>query len=478
MQKSIFNLSLKSNLSKLQKHQSENKLIIVIGLGKSGIGAAKLLNSEGKEIIIMEQYKSDEYIAIAKELNHLGIKVKLGLPFKIESLEPWINDISSIIISPGIDWDHVTVQKLREIGIKVSSEINLSWQRLNHIPWIGITGTNGKTTVTHMINHILKSNNIFAPMAGNMGNAVSNLALKYKNNQEIKPDYIITELSSYQLETARDITPKIGIFTNLTPDHLDRHKTMRNYFDIKNNLLIKSSERIFNADDSYLRSQKDNLKKGIWISTKKNYFEDPSIHFWINTKGIIMEKENELFNSSILSIPGDHNIQNLLMAIAAARITGLTSKDIEKSLTSFSGVPHRIEIIKEFNGMKIFNDSKATNFESSTMALKSVLSPTILIAGGKLKIGDPSSWLKEINKKTTAVLLFGSAANKLKEIIKASGYNNEIQVHYNLNEAILAAKLIDAKSLLFSPACSSFDQYRNFEERGNHFKNLIKQNYD
>ncbi len=451
--------------------------ILIIGLGRSGVGAAKLLKALGHEVIVLDSSKNDELLSKAVELRKQGIKVHLGTPLKSESFEPWIENLSEVVISPSIPWDHQALQELRLQKILIKGEISLAWEKLKHLPWVGITGTNGKTTVTYMLQHVLQSNQLHAPIGGNVGKAATEIALNY-HNQKINPDWLIMELSSYQLETTPEITPKIAIWTNLTPDHLERHGTIEKYSNIKERLLINAEIPIYNADDPFLISQRDSLKKGIWISAEaKNHYSE-SLDYWINNKGIIMEQQKELFHSSCLTIPGKHNLQNLLFVIAASRKIGLSGSAIGNCLKAFKGVPHRLEKLGMIDKITIFNDSKATNYESAKLGLIAIPYPAIIIAGGIAKKGDPSEWLIELKRRSRGIVLFGNCALYLEKIIKSSGYKGAIHCCTTLPEALEIALAITlqlrTKSLLFSPACASFDQYKDFEARGDHFCSLIK----
>ncbi|WP_320667067.1 UDP-N-acetylmuramoyl-L-alanine--D-glutamate ligase [Prochlorococcus sp. MIT 1307] len=450
--------------------------IVIIGLGRSGIGAAKLLNSEGHQVIVFESREGPSYKAHAEKLKGQGIQVELGTPLKLSSFQPWLNQLSSVVISPAIPWNHPVLNELRSQGVHIKGEITLAWEHLKHLPWVGITGTNGKTTVTHMLNHVLEQNQLVAPMGGNVGNSAAEIALAYLKKKQ-KPDWLIMELSSYQLEASPEISPNIGIWTNLTPDHLERHGNLEVYSNIKRRLLENSVVPIYNADDRFLSKQKNSLKEGIWISAKDQNNTNNSAEFWINDKGMIIEKGKELFHSSVLNMPGIHNLQNLLIVTAAARQTGLSASNIKKSISTFTGVPHRLEKLGCLHGLNIFNDSKATNFESAKMGLIAVSPPTIILAGGQPKEGDPSEWLKAIHKRACGIVLFGSGATHLKNLIELSNFQGTISCCKELEKAVTIAieigKNKKAKSLILSPACASFDQYKDYEERGEHFQKLI-----
>ena len=455
-----------------------NQLYIVLGLGRSGISAARLLKSEGKNVLILENDSNDKLITISNKLKSEGIKtILLGEPLHISNFTPYIKVVKSIIVSPGIDWEHVVLKKLRNKSINMQGEIELAWERLKHIPCIGITGTNGKTTVTNMLNHVLKLNNLNVKMGGNVGKAFSSIAFETNRSNSEKLNWLVLELSSFQIESSPKVNPTIGIWTTFTPDHLERHKDIESYFKIKRSLIEKSSTRIYNSDDINLSKKRKELPKGIWVGTKpqSSYSHNPK--YWIDQKGYIYEDHISLFHSSILNIPGNHNLQNLLLVIAAARVIGIDHSSIAKSINSFKAIPHRLEDLGKLRNISFYNDSKATNYDSSLKGLKSIPYPIILIAGGIQKKGDYIPWIQQIKQSTKGVVLFGLNAKSLKETLLNSFYEGEIIVTKNLGEATEAsidmAIKTNSKNILLSPACSSFDQYQNYEERGNHFKKLV-----
>ena len=455
-----------------------NKIHIVLGLGSSGINAAKLLKSEGKNVLVLENKSNEKLIDISKKLNSEGINViLLGEPLNINHFSKWIGNISSIIVSPGIDWNNEALKELRSKDIKMKGEVDLAWERLKEIKSIGITGTNGKTTVTNMLNHVLKSNHLNTDMGGNVGKALSKIALENKYEKYNQLNWLVIELSSYQIEGSPKLKPTIGIWTTFTPDHLERHNDIETYFKIKRNLLENSSIRIYNSDDQYLSSNLKELPKGIWVGINQQSAYRHKPKYWLNHQGYIFENQTQLFHSSVLRIPGKHNLQNLLLVTAAAREIGLDYSLIAKSINSFDAIPHRLEYLGKIGKISFYNDSKATNFESSVTGLQSVASPSILIAGGKQKKGDYVNWLEQIKQSTNGVVLFGVSARGLNKIIEGSSYKGEIILKHTLEDATKAsievARKTNSESILLSPACASFDQYENYEERGNHFKKIV-----
>ena len=449
---------------------------LVIGLGRSGYWAAKFLNSQNEKVIILEEQINEQLKIYKAELERIGIKVYLKFSFEFNNLSQWIDNIKCVILSPAIHIENQTVIKLQKKGIEVFGEANIGWAKLKEINWVGITGTNGKTTVTHLLSHICCQNNLEAPSAGNIGTPICKYAYDYNKRKKI--DWIIAELSSYQLEVVHKIKPKIGIWTTFTPDHLERHKTLENYFRIKNQLLESSEIRIYNFDDFYLKSFSKKLADGIWISSdhKNKTFKD--CHFWLDEKGFIVEKGKRLFHSNIFPLKGNHNIINLLLATAAARKIGLSGNNIKNSLKNYKQLPHRLETIYKTKDLEIINDSKATNFDSSLSGINALDDGQLIIIGGRIKKGESKFWARMIIKKCRGVFLYGESTIELKEILVSEGFSEDIFIFNELKEVIPEAinflKLKKLKILLFSPSCSSFDQFKDYENRGDYFKCLVK----
>ena len=450
---------------------------MVVGLGRSGIAAARLLHAQGRNVTVLERADGSDHERLAATLRGQGIEVELGRELEVNSFNPWIDQISDVVISPGIAWDHPTLEELRQRGIVIQGEMAVAWQNLNHLPWIGITGTNGKTTVTHLLNHVLQSAGLRSQMAGNMGMAATELAVAWQREPTKQPDWLVVELSSYQIEAAEEIKPRIGIWTTLTPDHLERHHTLNAYRTIKRGLLERANIPIFNADDRDLLQQRPSWGRGLWVSSKGPGVEADPMDLWIDSNGMVRDPKGALFAASALEMPGEHNLQNMLLVTAAAREVGLSAKTIEKGLRSFPGVPHRLERLGKVKQMVVYNDSKATNYDAAAVGLKAVDAPVVVVAGGQTKQGEAGDWLAQIEKKACVVALFGAGATELKNLIAQSDFAGEVFCRNELSEvvelALAAGKRHSAQSLLLSPACASFDQYKDFEARGEHFRSLI-----
>ncbi len=452
---------------------------LIVGLGRSGIGAARLLHAQGHHVVVIESDAGPEQQAKAQQLRAQGIQIELGCPLQLSSFTQWIDQIEQVVISPGIPWDHPTLMRLRDQGVTVKGEMAVAWQALQDSPWIGITGTNGKTTVTHLLHHVLNQAGLHAPMAGNVGHSAAELALQCMDQSQTKPDWIVMEMSSYQIESANEISPQIGIWTTLTPDHLDRHGSITAYRAIKQGLLERSKYAVLNADDAYLQSRRAHWPKAQWVSAAPTKSEPSGLELWINQAGQVCRKNGPLFPANALSMQGDHNRQNLLMVTAAALQAGVDPCAIERGFRSFPGVPHRLEGLGTLHGMSVFNDSKATNYDAAAVALQAVPAPIVLLAGGLSKQGDASGWLQLVQDRVCTIALFGSDRDILLNMIQDFGYTGTVTSHQKMEDALTAAIEFGlnhkASSLLLSPACASFDQYKDFEARGDHFKGMIKQ---
>ncbi|MEL7506909.1 MAG: UDP-N-acetylmuramoyl-L-alanine--D-glutamate ligase [Cyanobacteria bacterium J06554_1] len=439
----------------------------VIGLGLSGVAAARLLKQEGWTVVVSDRNDGDRQITQKETLATEGIDVKLGHTFSAD------DPMDLVVVSPGVPWDLPCLINAREKGIGTIGEMELAWRALSHLPWLGITGTNGKTTTTELIAAIFRAAHINAPACGNIGYAACQVAL------DPEPDWVIAELSSYQIEASIGPKPKIGIWTTFTPDHLSRHKTIENYYNIKASLLERSQQRILNGDDPYLRETlAHRWDNSYWTSIDGPNAIAPLVpSTYIDQQGWIIHQDEKVLMANSLKMVGRHNLQNLLMAIAAAKLAGIPNSAITQAIENFSGVAHRLEHVLTWEGIDFINDSKATNYDAAEVGLASVDGPVVLIAGGADKEGDDSVWLDRIQEKSAQVLLIGNAAPKFSQRLIDVGYGRFEDVG-TMENAIKRSKEIalglKAKVVLLSPACASFDQYPNFEARGDDFRNQCK----
>jgi UDP-N-acetylmuramoylalanine--D-glutamate ligase len=449
----------------------------VIGLGRSGIAASRVLKRFGWEVELSDRGTSETLQQQQQQLEGDGITVRLGHQFTLQSED----SPQLIIVSPGVPWDLPVLVAARKQGIDTLGEMELAWRHLNTVPWVGITGTNGKTTTTALTAAIFQTAELNAPACGNIGYAACELALKSTPTIQNPFDWIIAEISSYQIESSSDLAPKIGIWTTFTPDHLSRHYTLENYYNIKASLLHRCDRAIFNGDDPYLHHVgRDAWPEAVWTSIqgKSKLLCAPERGAYLDDDGWVVVFQERILSANLLKMVGAHNQQNLLMAVAAAKLAGLDNDAIARAIETFPGVPHRLEYIRTYAGANFINDSKATNYDAAQVGLASVTAPAILIAGGEAKEGDDTAWIATIKAKAARVLLIGDAAPTFAQRLQQEGYEAYEIVETMDNAVKKAAEFVqqlDGSVVLLSPACASFDQYRSFEHRGEHFRELCLQ---
>ena len=454
-------------------------MAVVVGLGRSGRGAARLLKALGQPVIVLESRCGEGLEAEAAELRAEGITVRLDAPLRLDTFAS-LPDPDTVIVSPGIAWDHPALVALRERGVRIQGEISPAWRATGEgeIPWIGITGTNGKTTVTHLVQHLLSSAGLDAPLCGNVGFSAAELALQCQQSGR-RPDWLVVELSSYQIEASPEVAPRLGVWTTLTPDHLERHGTLERYRAIKRSLLESSSTRILNADDADSRAHAASWHEARWITTgpRDALTGEISPYLWVEN-GMVHSKAGPLLRAGCLAMPGLHNRQNLLMAVAVGLQAGVDPSAMEEAFRRFPGVPHRLERLREQGGITWVNDSKATNYDAAEVALKALSGPLVVLAGGQAKSGDARGWLRQLRHQAAAVVLFGEAREAFTRLLADEGYGGVVACREELGGAVSEARdlaeRLGCRCVLLSPACASFDQYANFEARGDHFRQLVE----
>jgi len=437
----------------------------VIGLGRSGIAAARLLQRHGWQVVLSDRGTTPALVDHRPQLQQEGISVLLGHSFVADGRT------NLVVVSPGVPWDIPALVSAREAGREVMGETELAWRFLEDRPWVGITGTNGKTTTTALTAAIFQAAGFNAPACGNIGYAACELALRAE-----VPDWVIAELSSYQIEASATLAPRIGIWTTLTPDHLQRHRTLENYSEIKAALMHRADAAVLNGDDPFLRQHMpDRFKELYWTSIHGKREIAPIKPATYIEAGWVKFNALPIVRADALKMSGDHNLQNLLLAVTAACLAELDPEAIATGVGAFPGVPHRLEQICTWRGVNFINDSKATNYDAAEVGLRSVTGPVVLIAGGEAKAGDDTAWLQKIQEKTATVLLIGAAAPQFAQRLQQIGYDRHEIVETMERAVSRGAELAQhqgAQTVLLSPACASFDQYLNFELRGEHFRQL------
>jgi UDP-N-acetylmuramoylalanine--D-glutamate ligase len=456
----------------------------VLGLGQSGISAAKLLKADGWQVTVSDSQASASLEQRKQALESAGIAVELGGFPDFVKIVGSGQSVDLVTVSPGVPWDCPAVEQARSLGIDTIGEIELAWRYLKHIPWVGITGTNGKTTVTSLTAAIFQAAGLKAIACGNIGFPACEIALQVLQKQ-LQPDWIIAELSSYQIESIQTVKPQIGIWTTFTPDHLNRHYTLEAYRDIKASLIDQSAHIVLNGNDPYLENFGAAMwPKAIWTGIDNQVVEAIADGACIE-KGWVKFRGEPVFPISHWTLLGSHNRQNLLMSVAAAKLAGIEAEHIDFAISNFQGVPHRLEYVCFYEGIAFINDSKATNYDAAEVGLRAVKPPVVLIAGGQPKQGDASAWLEQIRQRAIRVLLIGEAASLFAEMLKDVGFKNYEIVDTLENAVKQAAHIAHSRAhnhpsqplptVLFSPACASFDQFANFEQRGDRFRQLCQE---
>ena len=453
-----------------KKHTSEikDKNVLVVGMGNSGKAAVQAMVKLGANVSVQDNKDEDsiepQLLTFLKEKD---VTCYLGK----EPEDMGVFDM--IVLSPGVSPELGFIKDARDSGVEIIGEIEIAY-RVGNGNYVAITGTNGKTTTTTLVGEIYKASGRKTYVVGNIGVAVISKALSAEEDS-----WLITETSSFQLETIKDFRPEISAILNLTPDHMDRHKTMENYGNAKAAVFKNQTPDQFcivNYDDEQCyRLTRDCKAKVVPFSRKT------TLDFGVYVDGdtIIIKDENgditEICRPDELKIPGDHNLENALAAVGIAYFGGIDAYTIAKVLRSFRGVEHRLELCNEIDDIKFVNDSKGTNPDAAIKAIEAMKKNIILIAGGYDKDASFDEFVAAFDGRVKALLLMGKTATKIKEAAEKAGFTNSIilkDMETCVREAYRIAQPGDV--VLLSPACASWDMYTSFEQRGKHFKSCVQ----
>ena len=441
----------------------KNKNIAIIGIGETGQGAALLAKKLGANVLLSDSSEINNK-TFFKKAHEMGINLEIGgHTNKIYNSDLWI-------ISPGISDKIEIIRNAKNKGITIVSEIEFaSW--FTDKPIIAVTGTNGKTTTVSIINDILNKSDLNPVLAGNIGFAFSKAILDDLAQCDENRIYVL-ELSSFQLEHISTFKPFISILLNITPDHQDRYENMEAYIKAKMKIAINhdsESYLLFNSDDSQLANKCKNLH------TNKISFglvNDNQNTLKINNSHIA-ENQTKITSIDSVALKGKHNLSNILAAASVAKILNVSNKHISETLSNFSGIEHRLEKVETISGVTYYNDSKATNVESVIAAIASFNNPIILILGGKDKDSDFNSLFPFLNKNIKKIVSYGEARNKISIALRDAVELNKV---FSLRDAVEECRksAVSGDIVLLSPGCASFDQFKNYEHRGNEFKKIVK----
>ena len=435
----------------------ENKKIVILGMARSGYEVAKYLAKRNNYITINDLNTNQDENHI-KELEELGVKIVLG-----NHPDDLINkDVDYLIKNPGVPIDHKYVIEAKNLGIEVLNEVEVSARLMRKdIHLIGITGTNGKTTTTTIIYEILKAKfQDRVHLTGNMGYPLISFLDKFK-----KDDFIVMETSSQQLENLDKFNPEVAVLTNVSEAHLEFFKTYEHYKELKKRIFKNhTSENLAIIN----RMDEESLKLTEDIKSNKVYFSEYKDDLCYIENEFIYYKDNKVIDTKEIILKGMHNYQNIMAAIIVAKHYGVEDEIINKVVKEFKGVEHRLEFVREVDGKKYYNDSKATNLVSTQIALKSFDKDTLLILGGYER-GQNFKELIPYLDNVKVILAIGETKERIKE--ELSDYN--VIIFDTLKEAMKDIKDYDVEIVLLSPAAASWDQYKKFEDRGDEFKNIV-----
>lgn len=439
--------------------------VLIIGAARSGLAAAAFLAQKGYEVILTDTNPKNSE-KCEEELKNYPINYLWGEQPDIDEIKP-----DFLVMSPGVPLSIKPVKRARELGIPVTGEIELAYKNAK-APIVAITGTNGKTTTTTLVGEIFKAAGVETGVGGNIGVSLLNESINISEN-----GVLVAEISSFQLETVETFKPKAAAILNLTPDHLDRHGDMAGYLAAKAKIFAMQDENdylVLNYDDEYLRPLKEQARTEVLFFSRRH----------ILAQGVYVENgmvraawQNKVFDIcqvAEIMIKGAHNLENAMAAVALCLAMGVSVEKIAEVLKTFPGVEHRLEPVRTVDGVLYINDSKGTNPDSTAKALESYDRPLVLIAGGKGKGVSFLPLAELIKQKVKAVVLVGMAKYELKEALDIVGFGNYVLVESFAETVSQAQQMASAGDIvLLSPACTSWDMFNNYEERGELFKKLV-----
>lgn len=445
----------------------QNKTVLVIGTGKSGIGAARLLAKVGAMPVLFDSNEGLDLDELKKKVQEIEpLEIVIGnLPDEMKE------KIRLLVISPGVPVDSELVLEFQKRNIPVWGEIELAYA-LGKGRVVAITGTNGKTTTTTLVGEIMKAHNRSVHVVGNIGNPYTDVALETEEDS-----VIVAEISSFQLETIHHFAPAVSAILNITPDHLNRHHTMECYVKTKEEIARNQTKQdvcVLNYEDEYTRAFAEKCPaKVVFFSSKHKLTEG----IYLSGEEIVLAEngcEQKLMNIHDMNLVGMCNVENVMAAIAISKAMQVSMDIILRTVKQFKAVEHRIEFVATKQGVDYYNDSKGTNPDAAIQGIRAMSKPTILIGGGYDKGSEYDEWIENFDGKVKAFVLLGQTKEKIAACAKKHGVENVILTN-SLEEAF-AVCVSEAKpgdAVLLSPACASWGMFPNYEVRGKMFKELV-----
>lgn len=439
------------------------KKVLVIGAGRSGLAAARFLLAKGARVTLTDNRDADRL--------DLPPEAPAGLEYSFGRYPALSGGWDLVVTSPGVPPDIAPLRAARQAGIPVTGEFELA-MRYARGPVVAITGTNGKTTTTMLTGQIFREAGYPTLVAGNIG-----LPLTSEVETQTADGVIVVEASSFQLETAATFRPRVAVILNITPDHLDRHKTMARYTEAKAAVFANQTATdwtVLNRDDPRTAALAPRTRgRVIFFSRAHNLDRGVFVHDGVITVRDGGEARPVLPTASLL-LPGAHNVENALAAVAAAWVMGVPLESVARTLAAFTGVPHRLELVAEIRGVRYVNDSKGTNPEAAEKALKAYTAPVVLIAGGRNKGNSFEGFADLIRKRVRCLVVLGESAAEISAAARRAGFT-DIVAAGDLPQAVRLAHRAarPGEVVLLSPACASWDMFKSFEERGDLFRETV-----
>jgi len=439
------------------------KKVLVVGLARTGIATAKFLKARGSFVTTTEMKRKEEMQEAIQELKGMDIFTEWGG----HQAETFLKQ-DLIVVSPGVDLNIEPIQNALKQGVRVISEIELAYHFIR-APIIAVTGTNGKTTTTLLLGEMLKKDGKKVGVGGNVGEPLILFA-----DGKYPWEVLVVEISSFQLEAIEDFRPRISVMLNITEDHLDRYPSYKDYIEAKVRIFSNQNSgdlAVLNRDDPIVMQFRERVKAKKVLFSLKEKLEEGAFSNG-RTISLRLGGKGEKYSLTQTPLQGVHNVENMMAALTAARIFGCSKKAIQDVLNRFEGLEHRLEFVRDIGGVRFYNDSKGTNVGSVVKSLQSFSEPVVLIAGGKDKNGDLSPLGEWIQKRVKYLVLIGEAKERMK--YELGGLTDTVMAK-DLEEAVLLAhqKAKAGEIVLLSPACSSFDMFKDYKERGKVFKEAV-----
>ena len=448
----------------------QGKRVTVFGLGRSGRAVADLLLDLGALVTIVEEHTSQDVEAVSVEYGLRGARV-----FRGDEVIEGLRDLDLLVVSPGVSKDHRLLQEIIQRDIPIIGEIELAGWFLR-APIIAVTGTNGKSTTVRLIGSILQQSGKRAFVGGNLGIPLCEAVSKPMHPSPMQDyEYIVAEVSSFQLETIHRFKPWIAALLNVTPDHLDRHPTQEDYRAAKQRIFENQTIQdwaLINVDDPVVRTMALSVRSGVWEFSLTQKVQQGVYLEGGDILARMHGKEFFIVSRDALPMRGDHNVANAMAAMSVGLLCGCSIDDMVRALQATPTFEHALEVVREWQGITFVNDSKGTNVDATLKALHSFEEPLVLILGGKDKGGDFSQLADSIKRQVKGVVVIGEATPK---ILQALDQIKPVTPAASLADAVSQAVAFASKGdvVLFSPACASFDMFRNYHHRGLEFKRVV-----